>query len=70
MNTNQDLHLIPITVLGSWVKGHYSGPDKDFKYTLNQQADAFATNINDHSPSGSHMCAHPLQPPNYKIHVL
>jgi hypothetical protein len=30
------LHILPITVLHEWVKGHYTGDQKEFKHTLNQ----------------------------------
>jgi hypothetical protein len=34
--------LIPVTVLGEWVKGHYNGKDKAFKYEFNDLADSLA----------------------------
>jgi hypothetical protein len=58
------LYLIPIS---SWVKGHFSGPDKDFKYDLNHQAYALATHFQCSQPQRFTSLCSPLAPPDYKI---
>jgi len=34
--------VVPVTVTYEWVKGHYSGPNKELKPHLDQDADAIA----------------------------
>jgi len=33
------LHMIPITIIGSWVKGHYTGSTRELQHDLNSEAD-------------------------------
>jgi len=36
------INLIPIVISTAWVNGHYNGKDKEYKHTLNDQADRLA----------------------------
>ncbi len=42
--------LLPITVVGEWVKGHYSGGHRKYKHDLNDHADYLATTAHWHMP--------------------
>jgi hypothetical protein len=35
--------LLPISVVGEWVKGHYTGDHREYKHDLNNRADRLAT---------------------------
>jgi len=37
------IQCLPITTLGTWVKGHYSGKNKQIEHDLNHTADQLAT---------------------------
>ena len=78
LNTDYDLvlvaktllHLIPVSVAAEWVKGHYTGKDKEFKHTLNDTADKLATKFNRHPHPRFRPCHIPIAPPGYKIRLL
>jgi len=36
--------LLPISVVGEWVKGHYTGDHREYKHDLNDCADRLAAN--------------------------
>jgi len=35
--------LLPISAVGEWVKGHYSGDKRQYKHDLNDRVDKLAT---------------------------
>jgi hypothetical protein len=37
------LTLIPITITTQWVKGHYTGNQRDYKHSLNEEVDQIAS---------------------------
>jgi hypothetical protein len=37
------LQLTPVTILGKWVKGHCTGPQREFKHYLNDRVDCLVT---------------------------
>ena len=41
---------LPVTVVGRWVKGHYTGPDRELKHDLNEWADTLAGNFWSEAP--------------------
>jgi hypothetical protein len=44
------LQLTPVQVVGSWVKGHYTGPSPEIQHDLNAEADDLATNYQHYQP--------------------
>lgn len=61
---------IPITVLGEWVKGHYSGKDRKIQHDSNDRADVLAgEHLKAQSPqTGTNMSITPY--PGYRIRLL
>jgi hypothetical protein len=59
------LGIISITVLHEWVKGHYTGTTKEFKHTLNHNADQLATQYQLHQQPWFKTTRKPFPPPNY-----
>ncbi len=46
MEAKRLLNIIPITIVAQWVKGHYTGKDREYKHDLNDIADSLATSFN------------------------
>jgi hypothetical protein len=63
------IDCIPITIIGSWVKGHQSD-DKEPKYLLNNMADKLARNFTKKHPPKYRPKRLPAAPPNYKVRLL
>jgi hypothetical protein len=63
MEAKRLLGIIPITILAEWVKGHYSGKDKEFKHELNDTADNLATSFNRHPQPPFLPQVKPVAPP-------
>jgi hypothetical protein len=40
---HQILHIIPVNIVGLWVKGHFVGPNPEVQHSLNEIADTLAT---------------------------
>jgi hypothetical protein len=50
------LALLPITVVGEWVKGHYSGDKREYKHDLIDRADHLATSAHPTDTILCHYC--------------
>ena len=46
MEAKRLLNIIPVTIVAHWVKGHYTGKDREYKHDLNDIADSLATSFN------------------------
>jgi hypothetical protein len=59
--------LILITVVGNWVKGHYTGTERQLQHDLNDEADKLASNhlFNQSPPFNTHKCPQPF--PGYRV---
>ncbi len=44
------LTIIPATIIAEWVKGHYTGDQREFKHDLNDRADHIAGKFNKNLP--------------------
>ena len=64
------LDILPITTLHEWVKGHYTGNQKEFKHTLNQHADKLATQCQLRQQPTFKTTPKPLPPPNYRVRLI
>jgi len=62
--------LLPITVVGEWVKGHYSGDKREYKHDLNDRADHLATSTHRHPSRSFATTANVLPPPGYRVRLL
>jgi hypothetical protein len=58
------LHMLPITVIGSWVKGHYEGKNRELQHDMNDMADNLATT---HLAAPPKLLRCPLAPPGYRV---
>ena len=54
------LSSMPIKIEGRWVKGHYSGDNRQVEHDLNSLVDTMATQFREHPPPGFHPSAFPL----------
>ncbi len=63
------IHIIPIMITTEWVKGHYTGNNRQYQHDLNEEADKIAGQYQlDQSPHFT--IRKPLPPPGYKIRLL
>ncbi len=62
--------MIPLVVLGSWVKGHHTGKNLEFQYDLNDTADDLATKYQHCQKAHFHSRCLPMATPNYAVHLL
>ena len=53
-----------------WVKGHYTGPNKEFKHDVNSQADKLASTFIRNPPPDFRPRSNPIAPPGYKVRLL
>jgi len=61
--------VIPILITTSWVKGHYSGKDRQYQHDLNEEADRIAGRYQD-CQTPHRTIRKPLPPPNYRVRLL
>jgi hypothetical protein len=61
------LQAMPVTILGTWVKGHYITDSKEIKYTLNQRADTLVTGFQRSQPSRFATLRRPMPSPSYAV---
>jgi len=61
---------LPITILGQWVKGHYTGKNRHVQHELNDRADDLATAHLDTPPTGFKPRKLPLSQPGYIVRLL
>jgi len=66
----QLLLIIPVTIIGEWVKGHYQGNNKEFKHCLNEIADDIARDHMADQPQSFTMLTIPTMPPNNKVRLI
>ncbi len=64
------IQLIPVSISGEWVKGHYNGKDKAFKHEMNDLADSLANEhmSNQQAPFKTLRC--PLPYPDYRARLV
>jgi len=60
------LQLIPITIATQWVKGHYTGLDRQYQHTLNETADQVAGEYQRFQYPHCTICK-PIPPPDYRV---
>jgi hypothetical protein len=62
--------LLPITLYGEWVKGHYSGERREYKHDLNDRADSLATSAHRRLPG--QYATQPVvpAPPGYRVRLF
>jgi glutaredoxin len=63
------IQLIPLIITSEWVKGHYEGKDKQYKHTLNAEANKLAGEFQDQQSPHSTLIK-PIVTPNYRIWLL
>jgi hypothetical protein len=64
------LALFPITVVGEWVKGHYSGKDRKYKHDLNDRADQLATTAHRSLPKSFVTSPTAAAPSGFRLRLL
>jgi hypothetical protein len=64
------LQIIPVTVLGEWVKGHYTGMSKEYKHELNHRVNSMATQFQKRQPQRYTTLRKPLTPPDFTVCLL
>jgi len=62
--------LLPISAVGKWVKGHYSGDKKKYKHDLNDRVDQLATTAYGLLPREFQTKGAIPPPPGYRIRLL
>jgi len=62
--------MLPIKVIGSWVKGHYVGKNRELQHDMNDMADNLAITHLAAPPKlyGPLRC--PLAPPGYRVRIM
>jgi hypothetical protein len=70
MEARHLLTLIPVTILASWVKGHYNGEFREFKHDLNEKVDRLATEFNKKPDYGFSPKRMPCPAPAYAIQLI
>jgi hypothetical protein len=64
------IQCLPITTLGTWVKGHYSGKNKQIEHDLNHTADQLATPHRAKQSPPYKGIKNPPTYPGYKIRLI
>jgi hypothetical protein len=64
------LHMLPITVIESWVKGHYVGKNRELQHDMNDTADNLATTHLAELPKLFDPLRCPVAPPGYRVRML
>jgi hypothetical protein len=70
MEARHLLSIIPVTIIAEWVKGHYSGKDREFKHDLNEIADSLATSFNSVPHPNFKPRLQPIAHPHYGARIL
>jgi hypothetical protein len=78
MNSNYDLlhlihqilHIIPVNIVGPWVKGHFVGLNPEVQHSLNEIANTLATTYQHNQPRVFTSQRLPIPPPNYKVRLI
>jgi len=63
------IQLIPLIITSKWVKGHYEGKGKQYKHTINAEADKLAGEFQDQQSPHSTLVK-PIVTPNYHVRLL
>jgi hypothetical protein len=63
------LQLIPVLIATEWVKGHYSGNNREYKHDLNDSADRLAGDYQ-RCQYPHRTIRQPVAPPDYRIRLL
>jgi len=61
--------LLPISVVGEWVKGHYTGDRREYKHDLNERVDHLATTAIRSLPQRFHTAPTVEAPPGYRVRL-
>jgi hypothetical protein len=61
------LQVLPISMVGEWVKGHHSGRNRQIQHDLNDIADQLATDHMADLPAQFQTQLLPVPPPNFKV---
>ncbi len=64
------IQLIPVSISGEWVKGHYNGKDKAFKHEMNDLADSLANKHMANQQTPFKTLRYPLQYPDYRARLV
>jgi hypothetical protein len=64
------LQLTPVTLLGAWVKGHYTGKKREIQHNLNEKVDDLASNHLKNPPPKFKPLKCPRAPPGYRVRLL
>lgn len=67
---HKTVQALPITIIGQWVKGHYTGSKRELQHDLYEVADDLATTQLNTSPPAFTPHRLPLAHPGYKIRAL
>jgi len=67
--TQSLLQLIPITIATQWMKGHYTGLDRQYQHTLNETADQVAGEYQ-RFQYPHRTIRKPIPPPDYRVRLL
>jgi hypothetical protein len=70
MEARRLLSIIPVTIIAEWVKGHYSGKEREFKHDLNEIADSLATSFNSVPHPNFKPRLQPIAHPHYGARIL
>jgi hypothetical protein len=64
------LRLLPVTIVAEWVKGHYTGDNREHKHDLNDMADQLAGKFNKNPPRVLKQQSLPCSLPGYSIRLI
>jgi hypothetical protein len=64
------LRLLPVTIVAEWVKGHYTGDNREHKHDLNDMADQLAGKFYKNPHATLRQKATPCSIQGYAIHLL
>jgi hypothetical protein len=64
------INLLPITIIGEWVKGHYTGKQRKVQHDLNDEVDTLASGHCNNQPYGWSSLKLLTPPPGYKVRLL
>ena len=64
------IKLLPVTIVAEWVKGHYTGDNREHKHDLNDMADQLAGKFNKNPPATLRQNTLPCSIKGYAIRLL
>jgi len=63
------VQLIPIPLIGKWVKGHYTGKTREIQHDMNDIVDDLASRHLERPPKNFILKIFPEAPPGYRVRL-